>query len=83
MFMKHNLLIGKSLTVVDSTNKSLIGLSGRVVDETLGTIVIECDKGFATLIKQTSTFNIESEEVNGQDLLCRPHERLKQKWKIK
>ncbi len=82
--MKHDLLIGRQVTVVSSNNKTLAGLSGRIVDETLNAIVIEKDDGrLVTVIKKTSTFNIEGIEVVGTEVQQRPHERLKQKWKRK
>jgi ribonuclease P protein subunit POP4 len=67
-------LIGKTLEVIESNNKSLKGLKGVVINETKNTITI---KGEKTILKRGCTFRIENEELKGEDLRKRPEERIK------
>jgi ribonuclease P protein subunit POP4 len=80
-------LIGLELEIVDSSNKSLIGLSGIVIDETKKTLKIETIKNEEKLIqKDVSIFhflmpNGSKVEINGKILLNRPEDRIKKRYK--
>jgi ribonuclease P protein subunit POP4 len=37
-----SLLIGSYIEIIESKNKSLIGLKGKVIDQTRNTITIDC-----------------------------------------
>ncbi|MFH1209571.1 MAG: ribonuclease P protein subunit [archaeon] len=37
-----SLLIGSYIEIIESKNKSLIGLKGKVIDQTKNTITIDC-----------------------------------------
>jgi len=78
-----DLFIGKELEVVNSTNSSLIGKKGLIVNETQFTFNIETNDGVKTIVKTTSEFLINGNKVSGREIIQRPHERLKQKWKRK
>lgn len=77
------LLIGKEVEVVKSTNSSLIGIRGTIVDDTKNTLVVETQNGLKTVLKNTSIFLIDGIEVCGENIAKQPFERLKQKWKKK
>ena len=74
--------IGSDLEVIDSRNKSLIGLKGRVVDETQNMFILDDGK---KLIKSQSKFkikmNIKTNETKGSLLVGRPEDRLKKQIK--
>lgn len=75
-------LIGLAVEVVGSTDPSEHGLSGRVVDETLGTFVVEGPDGAERQIaKEGRTFRFDLEgravELAGDDLAHRPRDRTK------
>jgi len=44
-------MIGRKIIVSEAKNKSLIGITGRVIDETRNLFIIETDKGEKKLIK--------------------------------
>ena len=44
MDMKHHSWLGRTLNVIDSSDVSLIGMKGLVLDETRETIVISHDE---------------------------------------
>ena len=72
-------LIGNQIIVVESTNKNNVGMTGRVVDETKFTLVVE-EKGLTKrLFKRIIVFKIKKtgQLVDGKDIVRRPEERLK------
>lgn len=81
-------LIGMDVTIADSTNKEIIGTSGKIVDETRNTLTIDTPTGTGTFGKAESVFifNLPSGErvrVKGDLLLGRPEDRVKKvvrKW---
>ena len=73
--------IGANIKVVDAKNKSLIGLRGKVVDETKQTFTIEHNNKTKRLLKDqitiTCTMNNKTFRVEGALLVGRPEERIK------
>jgi len=69
-------IIGRRVKVISSSNRCLIGLEGKVVDETKNTIILETPKGKKCLLKNQVKLDIEGETINGRDLIGLPHERL-------
>ena len=87
--MKHE-LIGLQLEVISSKNMSLIGLKGKIIDETKNTITVQAknqkdpeDKKIQkkvllkNSIKMVITFKSNKIEIDGQDLMLRPEDRIK------
>tara|TARA_Y100000310_G_scaffold138289_2_gene137222 strand:+ start:29871 stop:30128 length:258 start_codon:yes stop_codon:yes gene_type:complete len=74
-------LIGLIIEVVDSKNKSLLGLKGQVVDETKHTLVIEVDGKNKRLLKSQITIKCKMKQklvrIKGSLLAGRPEDRLK------
>ena len=70
-------LIGLNAKVVDSKNKKMIGIKGKIIDETMNTIQIN-DK---MIMKKDTTFRIEKEDyvfdVDGNLLVGRVEDKLK------
>ncbi|MBT6995314.1 ribonuclease P protein subunit [Candidatus Woesearchaeota archaeon] len=67
-------IIGKKIKVVDSKNKSLVGLTGDVVEETKNTITLSNKK---KLLKSHVTLEIGKEIVDGKSLQKKPEDRIK------
>ncbi len=71
-------LIGAHVEVVGSTNKGLVGLRGRVVDETRNMIMLENNK---KIVKSQAilkvNFGTESYVIDGRLLVGAPEDRLK------
>ena len=70
-------LIGKEITIVDSTNKSHVGLTGKIVDETKNTIKIEQRGKIKTLLKNNIKFKIDRIVINGKSIMKRSEDRIK------
>ena len=73
-------LIGLETKVVESSNLQLVGLNGRVINETKSMITINSKKGKKMIPKLTSNFkffiNGESILVKGSSITKRPFERI-------
>lgn len=83
---KENLLqhefIGLRVEIVQSTNPSLRGKKGVIVDETRNTIVLEEDESLKTVPKQDVRLRVtlprgEKVKVDGRKLIARPENRVK------
>jgi ribonuclease P protein subunit POP4 len=76
--------IGLEATVVKSSNPSVVGLSGRVVDETRNTFTILQDDNRKVVAKDTSVFDFVMPdgtvvEIDGKVLIGRPDDRIKKR----
>ncbi len=55
-------LIGKNIKVIDCPNKTIIGMQGKIIDETKNTIVVKTNDGEKTIIKDKAIIEIEGKE---------------------
>lgn len=76
-------LIGAEAEVVESTNPSLRGIAGRVVDETMKTLLVDPGQGARSrrVPKAACRFRFRwpggrTVEIEGRDLVGRPEERV-------
>jgi ribonuclease P protein subunit POP4 len=73
-------LIGMHTEVVNSSNPQIIGINGRIVDETKSMIRINTVKGIKTIAKSNNDwkFSIDNKDVivNGLKISKRPFDRL-------
>jgi len=75
-------LIGLDVEITKSTRRELIGLRGKVIDETLNTFVIETSDKERTVPKKFCVFRFGGEHtIDGRNLLYRPEDRIKKYWK--
>lgn len=78
--------IGLETTVVKSSNPDVVGLSGKVVEETRNTLTILQDNTENVIVKDTSVFEFVLPdktvvEIDGKVVLGRPEDRLKRRPK--
>ncbi|MCH2403795.1 MAG: ribonuclease P protein subunit [Nitrososphaerales archaeon] len=76
--LKYNELIGRTLTVVSSTDSSLNGASGFVINETKNTFHILDNKRKKIIPKSHCVFNFTNnpDSINGKILIGKPQNRL-------
>ena len=91
----HHELIGLDTEVVDSTNRSLIGIKGRIVDETRNLLTIETDAQEKKIPKSCSSFiftipPVEGKrylpltlKIDGRLIVSQPENRIQTKFKKK
>ena len=78
-------MIGKNIKIISSTNKTLVGVEGKVVDETKHSFVLDVmvsnEKQRKQVMKKTIVFqlqiNNEIYQVDGKMLEKRPEDRIK------
>ncbi len=74
-------LIGLDMEIVGSTNKSLRGIKGKIIDETKNTLVIEMQGKTKQILKNQITLKCViagvTARINGMQLVGRSEERLK------
>lgn len=81
-------LIGLKVEVIRAKNRYLIGIRGKVVDETKYLLVIETRKGEKKVLKAHAIFKFTLPSgkkviVNGLALVGRPEERVKMKPRVR
>ena len=80
--LRHE-LIGLDCTVTEAKNKSLVGIRGKIVDETMKTIVMGEKK--KRIAKQGTKFQMTVADkkviIEGNLLVARPEDRIKKKFK--
>ena len=72
--------LSRNLEVIDSTDPTLIGVTGVVTDETKRTIIVQTSDNEITMAKDTIRFTIEAEEINGSAVGQRPEERIGKRY---
>ncbi len=76
-------LAGLEVTVTDAENSDLVGISGRVRDETMQTLLVATSGGVKQVPKAGTTFRFELEEcdvlIEGDRLIARPALRTETK----
>ncbi|MEE2629708.1 MAG: ribonuclease P protein subunit [Candidatus Thermoplasmatota archaeon] len=73
--------LARKLEVTESTDPTLVGVSGVVQDETRRTITIQSPRGMKTLAKDTIRFKIDDVEIDGSKVGQRPEERVGKRYR--
>jgi len=78
---KHE-LIGLKVKIIASTCRSLVGISGRIIDESKKTFTIETERGIKKVPKDTSVFFLtlpdgKNVKIDGRKIVERPEERIR------
>lgn len=78
--IRHELL-GLQAEVIESANKSMVGIRGRVVDETMKMLTIESGGRERKIPKDTCILRFSMPdgskvEVDGKTLVARPEDRI-------
>ena len=72
--------IGLDTEITQSTNSQVIGLNGRIIDETKSMFKINTEKGVKSIAKSTNSwkFSIEDKDVivDGSKITKRPFDRI-------
>jgi len=79
-------VMGQVVKVISSGNETLVGLTGRVVDETKNMLMIETGDRIRKVLKKEVKLELSTQDgklLDGSDLVGRPEERLKKKDKVK
>jgi len=74
--LKHE-LIGSRIRVIDAKNKANKDIEGTIIDETRNTLSVDCKGSIKKLIKKNITITINDMKINGEKLIGRSEERIK------
>jgi len=75
--------LAKTLQVVESSDPSLLGLEGTVLEETKNMIVLRSNAGDKMVSKSAIKFTIDdSEAIDGQGVKQRPENRIHMNWRM-
>ncbi len=86
--LPYSTFIGYEVEVINATNPSLIGIKGKVVDETKNLLIVKTEKKEVKVPKNNAVFrfylNNEYVDVSGWAISFRPHERPKKvkEWRL-
>ncbi|MBS3159654.1 ribonuclease P protein subunit [Candidatus Woesearchaeota archaeon] len=77
MRLENKILIGKKIKIIEAKNKALIGIEGKVQDETKNMLILENKK----LIKDQVTIKISDNNkeyiIKGKNIRGKAEERIK------
>ncbi len=80
MTIVNHEMIGLYTTIVESANRQIVGLSGKIVDETKSTFVLETVNGIKMIPKEHSNWKFICDGklvvVKGSSILKRSYERM-------
>jgi ribonuclease P protein subunit POP4 len=71
-------LVGETAEITEAKNKALVGIKGRIIDETKGTITIQHGNKAKKIIKEQVKITINGKKIDGNELIGRPETRIKQ-----
>jgi len=82
MSTMHMPWLSRNITVVESLDPTLVGLTGTVLDETRRTIRVLTNSGRVRLAKNVITFRIDSGElIEGSSVTQRPEDRINRRYR--
>lgn len=75
-------VIGRKIEIKSSSNLTLIGLKGEVLDETKNLLTLETSRGIKRIVKKDCIFIIKDKNnsqktVEGSDIVGTPANRIK------
>jgi ribonuclease P protein subunit POP4 len=80
MMALYSEFIGTHAEIADATNKSLVGLGGKIVFETKQTFTINTKTGLKIIPKQHVSWKFQNDSIINGDLIAkRPEDRIKVK----
>ena len=63
-------------TVIGASNSNLVGLNGRITDETRHMLVLHTKRGYRMIPKQKTMLHVGHQQVSGDMMRGRIYERL-------
>ncbi len=70
-------LIGQKIKILESKNKTLKNLIGKIIDETKYTITIKTKTKTKMILKNQITFQINKKIIEGNTIISKPENRIK------
>ena len=79
----HMPFLARNIYVTESTDPTLVGISGQVLEETRRTIVVQTSNGKKVLAKDVINFTLDLEDkvIEGFTVTQRPEDRINRKYR--
>ena len=78
----HMPWLARNITVLESSDPTLVGLSGTILNETRRTIYVQTGEGEVQLAKNVITFTIDSgDAIDGSTVTQRPEDRINRRYR--
>ena len=78
----HMPWLARNITVLESSDPTLVGLSGTILNETRRTIHVQTGEGEVQLAKNVITFTIDSgDAIDGSTVTQRPEDRINRRYR--
>ena len=78
----HMPWLARSITVLKSSDPTLVGLSGAILNETRRTIHVQTGECEVRLAKNVITFTIDSgDAIDGSTVTQRPEDRINRRYR--
>jgi len=70
--------IGKRITIAESTSKELVGIEGKIIDETKEMFTLDTKKGTKKIVKNQITFTTDNgRRIEGKNIRKTIENRMK------
>ncbi len=70
-------LIGKTIKIVESKNKTLKNLTGKIINETKYTIILKTKTKPKMILKNQIKFQLGKITIDGNTIISKPENRIK------
>ena len=75
--------LSREISIIDSADPTLIGVKGKVLEETRRTIIVQTQNGEKTFAKDVIQFTLDLEQnvIDGATVTQRPEDRINRKYR--
>ena len=79
----HMPFLSRNVSIVNSSDPTLIGINGEILEETRRTIIVQTQNGEKTFAKDVIQFTLDSEinVIDGATVTQRPENRINRKYR--
>ncbi len=79
----HMPILARNISIVNSTDPTLVGINGKILEETRRTIIVQTKNGEKTFAKNVIQFTLDSEKevIDGAAVTQRPENRINRKYR--
>ncbi len=79
----HMPFLARDLSIINSNDPTLVGIQGKILEETRNTIIVQTQNGEKTFAKDVIHFTLDSEKevIDGATVTQRPENRINRKYR--
>jgi len=73
--------ISKNMEIIESPDPTLIGVKGKILDETSRTLVIKSNNRRITIAKDVVKLKIDDHDIVGRNVTQKPENRINRRYR--